>query len=130
MVSHLREARPVPPDAAWCVKDPAARRDAEPFQDSLELFRLRFAGGPRVLMDREEDLRVAQKEHLGPVALTHRLTMFVGLFGGVAVSLGIARTRLLERPHDPFWILVANPRGQLLDLGRRVDFVVRLLRYS
>ena len=120
----------MPPDAARCVEDSAARRHAEPFQDPLEVFRLRFAGGPRVLMDREEDLRVAQKERLGPVALAHRLTMFVGLFGGVARSLGIARTRLREGPHDPIGILIADPRGQLPDLARRVDFVVRLLRHS
>src|SRR5438876_905821 len=130
MVSHLGEARPVPPDAARRVEEPAARRHAEPFQDPLEVVRLRFAGGPRVLVDREEDLRVAEEERFGPVTLAHRLTMFVGLFGRVARSLGIARTRLQEGLHDPFGILIANPRGQLPDLARRVDLVVRLLRDS
>src|SRR5437867_12908021 len=108
MVSHLRKARPVPPDAARRVEDPAGGGHAKPFQEPLEVSRLGFAGRPRVLMDREEDLRVVQKERLGPVALAHRLTMFVGLFGGVARSLGIARMRLQEGPHDPFWILIAN----------------------
>ena len=130
MVSHLGEARPVPPDAARRVEDSAARRHAEPFQDPLEVFRLRFADGPRVLMDREEDLRVTQKERLGPVVLAHRLTMLVGLFGGVARSLGIARPRLQEGRHDPSGILIANPGRQRLDLGGCIDLVVRLLRHS
>jgi len=60
-VAHFCQARRMPSDAAGSVEDPAARGNAEPLEDGVQVTRLRLARGPGVLVNREEHLRMAEE---------------------------------------------------------------------
>src|SRR2546426_747514 len=83
LVAHLRETGRMPSDAAGGVEDSAIRGNAKPLQDGMEVARLLLARGPRVLVDREEHLRMAEEQVFGPVDSGHWLAMWLALFGGV-----------------------------------------------
>src|SRR5713226_4984118 len=106
----------MPSDAAGRIEDSAARGDAKPLQDCVKVARLLLARGPRVLVNREEHLWMAEEQVFGPMGGGHRLAMFLALFGGVAGPLDVA-LRLVERLHDSFRVLLADSRGQPSDVG-------------
>src|SRR5712692_2077461 len=122
-VAHLRQAGRMPSDAAGRIEDSAARGNAEPLEDRVQVARLRLPGGPRVLVNREEHLGMAEEQVFGPVGGGHRLAMLLALFGGVAGPLG-ASLRLVERLHDSVRVLLADSRGQSFEVRCTVDLVV------